>query len=551
MDNVMNRTSSLPEVSHALQPAVPAAILKLAEDIKALENYSPTKIRNLLRDADIEPEMLMPWADFDHPLADSYGRKMIYDGGFFEIMVMSWNPGDFSSIHDHGYTQWGAVRIFGPAEHAVFLVQGNTLRTIARDYVKYDQTMGVGHELVHQMGNPTSNERFLSLHIYGNYDRESDITADARLFNLADDELQVINGGVFYDLPDEAIVNRKNGPIADFPTLLRDNVEMIKRVRKKTENREKIEKYKRQLMDVRQYQDLHEDLEKIIDENGYAKNINDWNILRWELKAAARLKQELGIGNVHGGPVNSHAELYDDLISHPSMNHFMRRYLEFFKERYAPDLASRDLMSIGCGTGLVERMMINELGVKYDNLYGVDFSRSMVNVAKKRIRADWGDARDLDPSIRLWDVTYCGLNVFQYVDHNYFESVIRKTGQITAEKGFFLGDFITPDHTRCYPNVMYSDCKGVMSLRVPSLVERENHLYLESEVININSRGRELDIQHEDKQWCYLPPMHKVRSYFEQSFSGGVELFDAVTLMPIDRAQDTCSSTRYLVVAQK
>ena len=24
-------------------------------------------------------------------------------------MLMSWNPGDLSAIHDHGQTQWGAV----------------------------------------------------------------------------------------------------------------------------------------------------------------------------------------------------------------------------------------------------------------------------------------------------------------------------------------------------------------------------------------------------------------------------------------------------------
>ncbi|MBK8652429.1 MAG: hypothetical protein IPN20_00430 [Haliscomenobacter sp.] len=54
------------------------------------------------------PGRITPWADFDHPDADSYGRKMAYKGPNFEIMVMSWKPGDFSSIHDHGHTQWGS-----------------------------------------------------------------------------------------------------------------------------------------------------------------------------------------------------------------------------------------------------------------------------------------------------------------------------------------------------------------------------------------------------------------------------------------------------------
>lgn len=539
------------EIKSPIVPALPQSIIQLAEAIKSLEKYSPTAIRNLLRDADITVEDLMPWADFDHPLEDSYGRKMIYDGGFFEIMVMSWNPGDFSSIHDHGYTQWGAVKIFGPAEHAIFLVHGNTIKTISRDNVSPGDTLGVGHELVHQMGNPTSDQRFLSLHIYGNYDRESDITAEARLFNLSDQELQIVNGGVFYDLPDEVVQERREGPVPDFATRLRDQVEMIRRVQKVPEQRDKLEIYKRQFLDVHSFRDLSEDLEKIIDEHGQAQQINDWRILHWELKEAVKLRKGLFYDPKSRDYFQNYAQVYDELIGKPCMDRFMRSYLEYFKMNYAPDIENKDLMSIGCGTGLVERMMINELGVQYDNLYGVDFSTGMVDVAKKRIRAEWGDARELDPEIRLWDITYCGLNVFQYVDHRFLESVIAKTGEITASGGFFVGDFITPDHLRCYPNVMYSDNKDIISLHVPKLVEKDNHLYQESEIININSRGGELDIRHEGKHMCYLPPLHKVREYFENAFPGGVDLYDAVNLTPINKNQDTCRSTRYLVVAQK
>ena len=63
---------------------------------------TPAIARQCVLDANLRAEDLTAWADFDHPVEDSYGRRLVYDGGDFEIMVMSWAPGDFSAIHDHG-----------------------------------------------------------------------------------------------------------------------------------------------------------------------------------------------------------------------------------------------------------------------------------------------------------------------------------------------------------------------------------------------------------------------------------------------------------------
>ena len=35
---------------------------------------------------------LEKWIDYDYPVSDSYGRKMVHDGGFFEVMVCAGNP---------------------------------------------------------------------------------------------------------------------------------------------------------------------------------------------------------------------------------------------------------------------------------------------------------------------------------------------------------------------------------------------------------------------------------------------------------------------------
>ncbi len=152
-------------------------------------------------------EELNPWETYDHPLVDSYGRKLVFANDFFEIMVMSWTPGDVSAIHDHGYTQWGAVQVFGPAEHATFWVQDDSINTLSREVMQPGKVIAVGHQLIHQMSN-RSQEKFLSLHVYGvntvGFDQKS-VTANARIWNVTDGIIQYTDGGVFFALPEEQI----------------------------------------------------------------------------------------------------------------------------------------------------------------------------------------------------------------------------------------------------------------------------------------------------------------------------------------------------------
>ena len=112
----------------------------------------------------------------------------------------------------------------------------------------------------------------------------------------------------------------------------------------------------------------------------------------------------------------------------------------------------------------------------------------MVKVARKRIQADEGDVLALDPGIRMWDLAFSGLNVFHYLDHKRLEEAIQKTAAIIKIGGYFIGDFITPDHIRWYPNVVYSKDKKIISLRTPRLIEENGSMFQESEIINIDYR---------------------------------------------------------------
>ena len=534
---------------------LPISLQQIVANLKEVKSAKPAQVRKIVLNAGVRADDLGKWADFDHPVSDSYGRKLVYKGDRFEIMVMSWRPGDFSTIHDHGHTQWGAVQIFGPAEHATFRIDEEALITTSRQVVNPGDAVGVSHTLIHQMGNPTSDKFFLSLHIYGTMQNMENVTSDARIFDLCNNTIQRVDGGVFFALPEKGIKSIESGPIGDFPTKLRHTLEMSRRLLKMEkagiQHAIKSKEVITKLFSLAQREALLNHIRNLVNENDHVENSIQWKILNRELKALSYFQnQELG-KVITSDKFYKYAELYDALISKPCLDQFMSRYINFFIEKHQTELPGQKIISLGCGTGLVEEYLIQYQGVPYHNLYGIDISESMIKEARKRIRADVGDITTLDPSIQMWDIAYSGLNVFLYLPHQKLEEAIKKTAAVVKSGGYFLGDFITPDHIRWYPNVMYSKNKNVISLRTPKLVEQTGRMFQESEITNINFLDDEMEVSYAGKHLRFLPPLHRVRAYFEKAFGGKVDLYDAYSLKPIPEWADSCSSTRYVVVAQK
>jgi len=203
-------------------PTLPRTIAQLVEQLEtqaASRQLSPKAVATIVEQADITGEDLMPFAAFDHPKADCYGRRLLYDGGNFEVMVMSWNPRDYSSIHDHGYTEWGVVQVFDPTHHFIFNERNGELRIAARQILRTGTIIKVNNPLIHQMGNATS-EPYLTLHIYGSNTRDQDITADAKSYELEFDRISHTQGGAFFNLPADVIYDFKPAPRRCAETLL-------------------------------------------------------------------------------------------------------------------------------------------------------------------------------------------------------------------------------------------------------------------------------------------------------------------------------------------
>jgi predicted metal-dependent enzyme (double-stranded beta helix superfamily) len=165
---------------------------------------SPKRAKEVVLQANVQLSDMMEYADFDHPNEDCYGRKLVYDAGNFEVMVMSWNPGDYSSIHNHGYTEWGVVQVFGHTHHFLFNLKDEKLSFAKKEILPAGAAIKVNNALIHQMGN-TTTEPYMTLHVYGANTLDGDITADAKNFDLEFDRIALTCGGAFFNLPDEAI----------------------------------------------------------------------------------------------------------------------------------------------------------------------------------------------------------------------------------------------------------------------------------------------------------------------------------------------------------
>ena len=213
LDDAARLTDSYRPAASALD-AYPEKLQWLILSLQSANaELTPLQIKCLLQTIDISEQALMPWADFNHPVTDSYGRKLVFDGGHFEIMVMSWRPGDISAIHDHGSTQWGAVQSFGKADHYIYQFTAGVLGNPAAAPYSPGMVRAVDHSLIHQMGN-TGERPFLSLHVYGmpsSWSAERPITGNARIFDLLEGCVQHTDGGVFFGLPEEQVNWRRCG----------------------------------------------------------------------------------------------------------------------------------------------------------------------------------------------------------------------------------------------------------------------------------------------------------------------------------------------------
>lgn len=218
-------------VHNTQQAVLPDSLQALLDELERQQSCDPARAASLLCALDISADDLKPWYDFGHPARDSYGRLLVHAGANYELMVMSWSPGDYSAIHDHGEAEWGAVRYFGNADHAVFEINDKQLKLRQRMTMQVGEVCAVAHDLIHLMGNATS-QPFVSLHLYGRSQPAASITGGARIFDLCERRIQRTDGGVFFCLPESDIDRREDCPAAAPTTELLHHQLMLARLQR-------------------------------------------------------------------------------------------------------------------------------------------------------------------------------------------------------------------------------------------------------------------------------------------------------------------------------
>jgi cysteine dioxygenase len=142
------------------------SLAKLVEMLEAKSSViSPSKMQDILDRLVIPVEEIHRHAAFSDK---KYARNLVCKTEQFEIMVMCWNAGQRSSIHDHAGSL-GGLKIFnGVLTESLFEKAANGMikALTSVDYSSAD-TRVEETSLIHQISNlQAGNDKAISVHIY-------------------------------------------------------------------------------------------------------------------------------------------------------------------------------------------------------------------------------------------------------------------------------------------------------------------------------------------------------------------------------------------------
>jgi predicted metal-dependent enzyme (double-stranded beta helix superfamily) len=178
----------------------------LISDIKNQAYMDNSIVADMVQSHQLQTKDVAPYMLFNHSNHESYGRTLIFDNGNFKILLMSWKAGDFTAIHNHGFTEWGCVYTFGEATHRLYEVVQNELKLIQKDNFPAGAIASVCGDLTHMMGNAGS-EDFVTLHIYGSNTRKSNVSANAKVYVPEVQKVVTTMGSAFLNMSKELVLS--------------------------------------------------------------------------------------------------------------------------------------------------------------------------------------------------------------------------------------------------------------------------------------------------------------------------------------------------------
>ncbi len=269
-----------------------------------------------------------------------------------------------------------------------------------------------------------------------------------------------------------------------------------------------------------------------------------------ELKLIAQTQDLLRKHRHSGDGFGNYAPLYDAIIGYHSIE-FILNYFRYFERVYQINWSDKNVLSVGCGTGMVEQQLIQHLGIQHAQLLGIDISEAMVKVALDRIRAKKMDILALDQKQKQFDIVLSTLNVYQYLNSNDLANAVSKSAACTQTGGYFVGDFIPPDHIDWYPHILFSQDEKIISIRNPHIIDATPFAFQESEIVNIDTSSATINYHYAGTHRRILPSIPYMRALFQQHFGPEVDIYDAVDLQTVLPGDSSCKSKRYVIIAKK
>jgi len=142
--------------------SLPDLVNVLKSDCSVL---TPARMQDILDRLVVTTEAARPHAHFSER---RYARNLVYKDREFEIMVMCWNAGQRSSIHDHAGSLGGIKILQGELTESLFERAANgMIKSLSSADYAIDETRVEETSLIHQISNlQARNGTAVSVHIY-------------------------------------------------------------------------------------------------------------------------------------------------------------------------------------------------------------------------------------------------------------------------------------------------------------------------------------------------------------------------------------------------
>jgi predicted metal-dependent enzyme (double-stranded beta helix superfamily) len=167
-------------------------IQTLVDRLTALgpKGLSLQKVQDVLADGILDESSLRPFAG---SRTDKYARRLVYRGRGFEMLLLTWLPGQRTPVHNHaGSCGWVRLVRGQIAEDNFRLVPGASLpeAQVANDPAGRGGCVGLeatGSGLIAQVGAVASVDRVRAIHRLGNPADAADTTVTLHVYAPAHD----------------------------------------------------------------------------------------------------------------------------------------------------------------------------------------------------------------------------------------------------------------------------------------------------------------------------------------------------------------------------